>query len=360
MGIQCPGRLLRASMVARLVLAGAILSPAFVVAQPQASGGPTTEARKTYAIPAGALEDVLNRFAREAGALISVNAALVKGLQSPGLSGNYSVGAGLEQLLATHALRAQRNPEGIYVVQSAPPAPLLRSGGGTTASRPPAATTPAPPPASQGDAPVLPTVVVTATQDRKEQAYETPAAVSVITREDIDRTGPRHASEILQSTPGVFTTTNEQNPSVNVDIRGLKDFGRVNMSIDGMRQNYQRSGHQQRNGEMFLDTEFLSGVQIDKGATAGQGSLGTLGGVANFQTIEPEDVWLPGKTIGLRVRGATGVGGLANGQNFTGSAAFALRAGEDLDLLMATAGRRSGEYEPGRRGYAFNLNDQLN
>ena len=66
-----------------------------------------------------------------------------------------------------------------------------------------------------------------------------------------------------------YTAVNQRDQGLSVNIRGIQDYGRVNMSIDGMRQNYQQSGHQQRNGTLYVDPEMVSSVEIDKGAQSG-------------------------------------------------------------------------------------------
>lgn len=61
------------------------------------SGGGTGAA---YAIPAGQLGDVLNRFAREAGITLSATPAQTGGYSSQGLRGSFTVQQGLARLLA--------------------------------------------------------------------------------------------------------------------------------------------------------------------------------------------------------------------------------------------------------------------
>lgn len=69
-------------------------------------------ARKSYDIPAGALETVLTRFGREAGILLSFPADLAAGLRSQGLSGAYSVQEALPLLLQGTGLTAVAQPGG--------------------------------------------------------------------------------------------------------------------------------------------------------------------------------------------------------------------------------------------------------
>lgn len=183
--------------------------------------------------------------------------------------------------------------------------------------------------------------------------YQTPRSVSVVSREQIDRHPPRHAADMLQDTAGVYTSTSYQEPGLSVNIRGVQDYGRVNMSIDGARQNFQQSGHQQRNGEVFVDPELLSGIEISKGPNSGMGGAGVIGGTANFRTLDINDIVKPERDEGVRLRGSTGLGGYANGNHFAGSLAAGLRASEKIELLAAFSRKRMGEYSPGSRGDSY-------
>ncbi len=92
-------------------------------------------------------------------------------------------------------------------------------------------------------------------------------------------------------------------PSVN--IRGLQDFGRVAVVVDGARQNYQRSGHN-ANGSFFLDPELIGGIDVVRGPTANIYGSGAIGGVASFRTKDIEDVVRPGERWGIDIAGMGG------------------------------------------------------
>ena len=72
----------------------------------------SAEALRTYNIPAGSLDQALNRFASTSGILLSVDATLTEGKRSAGLQGRYAVGAGLERLLAGSGLVAMQSQGG--------------------------------------------------------------------------------------------------------------------------------------------------------------------------------------------------------------------------------------------------------
>ncbi|MDN3518489.1 TonB-dependent hemoglobin/transferrin/lactoferrin family receptor [Aquisalimonas lutea] len=181
------------------------------------------------------------------------------------------------------------------------------------------------------------------------EGYGRARSVSTLTRDEIDRRPPRHAAQMLEEIAGAYSMFSEQDPALSVNIRGMQDFGRVNMMIDGARQNFQISGHQQRNGQMYIDPELLAEVQVDKGPSSGVHGAGAIAGSANFRTIGPYDVILPGNSAGLRLRGTTGLGEYANGTEFIGSAAAAY-ATDSFDVLLARSGQEFGEYEPGDNG----------
>lgn len=201
--------------------------------------------------------------------------------------------------------------------------------------------------APDADALSLGAVEVTGTPG--DWVYEVPRSVEVITREEIDRRPPRHAAEMLEDEAGAYSMVNEQDPGLSVNIRGLQDFGRVNMMIDGARQNFQVSGHQQRNGQMYIDPELLSAVEIDKGPSSGVHGAGAIAGSANFRTIEPDDIILPGKDWGVRARATTGLGEYSNGTDFIGSLAAAYR-NDVFDALVAHSQQHFDEYDPGSHG----------
>lgn len=86
----------------------------------QASGAsPAAEAARSYSIPAGPLEDALNRFGRDSGLLLSFTQDQVRGLRSPGLQGSHTAGSGLEALLRGTGLQAVAQAQGSYVLRKA-------------------------------------------------------------------------------------------------------------------------------------------------------------------------------------------------------------------------------------------------
>ncbi|HMN85295.1 MAG TPA: TonB-dependent receptor plug domain-containing protein, partial [Bauldia sp.] len=102
---------------------------------------------------------------------------------------------------------------------------------------------------------------------------------------------------------GVTTKPVAADPAVAVNIRGLQDFGRVNVLIDGARQNFQKSGHS-ANGSFYFDPEMLQTVDVTRGPVSSVYGSGAIGGVASFTTIDADSLLDPGETIAARFKAA--------------------------------------------------------
>lgn len=76
-----------------------------------------TSALRTFEIPAGTLEDTLNRFGRESGILLSFSPEVAAGLRSPGVRGPHTARSGLDALLAGTGVQAVLQPNGTYQVR---------------------------------------------------------------------------------------------------------------------------------------------------------------------------------------------------------------------------------------------------
>lgn len=119
-----------------------------------------------------------------------------------------------------------------------PPSPRLLGAAvllATTALHAPAAMaqTAAPQPATE-----LGEVVVTAA-GREQQVKDAPASISVITREDLERSPYRQLTDALLDVPGVTVTPGEGN-SRDISIRGLGSAYTL-ILVDGKRLNSRES-----------------------------------------------------------------------------------------------------------------------
>ncbi|PFG21471.1 iron complex outermembrane receptor protein [Pseudomonas lurida] len=80
----------------------------------------TEQIHQRFDLPAGALSDVLNQFARQAGITLSSTPAQTQGRASPGLQGDYSAEQGLNHLLGGSGLQAVSADGVSFVLQALP------------------------------------------------------------------------------------------------------------------------------------------------------------------------------------------------------------------------------------------------
>ena len=158
-----------------------------------------------------------------------------------------------------------------------------------------------PPPAQVAQSAAPTGVAPKGFQGTPDWVYTTPASVSVLSREVIEQRAPRNTSDLFQDMSGVFTATDRQNPGMTVNIRGLQEQGRVNVMIDGARQNFQQAGHNAVSS-VYFDPELIGGAVVEKGPTSTVGGAGVIGGVVSLRTLEADDILLPGRNYGSRSR----------------------------------------------------------
>lgn len=187
----------------------------------------------------------------------------------------------------------------------------------------------------------LDVITVVATKN-EERAIDALAPASGITLEQIQRLQPNRLQDIFVATPGVSFQDRGDDPSTAINIRGLQDFGRVGVVVDGARQNYQRSGHNAQ-GSFFLDPELIGGVDVVRGPSANVYGSGAIGGVVSFRTKDIEDVLRAGERWGVDMTGSYG----SNNARGLGSIFGGVRVDPTVDVFGGALYRTQGNYKDG-------------
>ena len=158
--------------------------------------------------------------------------------------------------------------------------------------------------------------------DRKaaNDPYDKAGPSSTVTADQIDLQSGQETDDLLRGVPGTSTANNPQNPGVAVNIRGFEGSGRVNMMIDGVRQNFRFTGHEAQ-GLTYVDPAFLAGIDITRGAVTGIGG-GALAGSVNFQTYNVDDLIQGDKSYGGIVSATTGDNGMGWSESAVGAYRF--------------------------------------
>lgn len=108
--------------------------------------------------------------------------------------------------------------------------------------------------------------------------------VDEVDEEEMENANVSSLDDVLRLTPAATTSRGPRTASEAPQVRGL-DKGKISVSIDGMRQNFQE-GH---NSMMAMDVETLKTVNIfTSGADFAQSA--SLGGGVVFKTLDPEDL----------------------------------------------------------------------
>ena len=207
------------------------------------------------------------------------------------------------------------------------------------AAAPKPATKPAPAPVVQPQPPVDPQTA--REQAQQDAPYQTPAAVSTATKSDINTFGQIDTGDVLRAMPGTYTRESPNNPGVAVNIRGLEGSGRVNMMIDGVRQNFRFTGHEAQ-GFAYVDPALLAGIDVARGAVSTAGGAGALAGAANLRTIGVDDILLPGRSHGV----LSAINWGSNQVGWQEMGAAAMRVGP-VAVAGAISHREPGNYKNG-------------
>jgi outer membrane receptor for ferrienterochelin and colicins len=167
---------------------------------------------------------------------------------------------------------------------------------------------------------------VYAASKRDQMITEAPATVTVVTSDDVKKFGYRTLSDVLNSVPG-FYVTSDRNYSY-IGVRGInrpEDFGgRILIMVDGQRIN-EPIYDQAFNGHEFpVDVDLIDHVEVIQGPGSSLYGNNAAFSVINVVTRE-------GKALnGLEVSGSAG-----SYEAFSGRMSYGKRFESGLDLLLS-------------------------
>ena len=342
----------RAALLATTVVAVSISMPAFAqtaanTANGQRAGG-EQGATRPFNIPAQSLSSVVGAFGRQSGLQVTLATPSAGNVRTNAVTGSFTVREALSRLLAGTGVNFRIAGNGrTVVIGTGQTAADLSGVEGTT---------------------VLEAITVTGKTGRNSIAgtgyqgtpdwvYETPASVSVVSREAIQSAGVRNTRDVFNRVSGVYAGEgNGSFPTVSPNVRGLQESGRVVVSIDGARQNAQRgfstggaSIYSANNGQAYVDTAFIRAVEVEKMTNATSGNAGSLGGKVEFRTIRAADIIPEGANKGGEVNISRGT----NGYDFQGSVLAAVREPDGpLSFVAGYSRTIMDEYKIGTKGEA--------
>lgn len=316
----------------------------------QQSGAPNGV--RTFNIAAQPLRSGISQFNRQSGVQVSqASGSVSTAVRTNAVSGQFTPQEALRRMLSGTGVPYRFISSGSAVigsVDSAGAAGGAQSFSGVTGE----------------DVTILDPIVITADQGAASGAgfqgtpdwvYETPTAVSVISREAIQNAaGARDARDLLDNVAGAYVNNSSANsPAISPNIRGVQDMGRVVVSIDGARHNANRTmspgGDEYIGsaGKAFVDPAFIRSVEVDRSTGSKAGLAGSLAGAVTFRTVSADDLIQSGQDWGLETNTTFGT----NNQHLSGSVLGAARIANTPFSIVGGASRQDlGDYKTGKHG----------
>lgn len=271
------------------MLSAALLGSTCAMAATVSTGVHAQAAKQVaFNIPAGSLSGALATFGRQAGLQVTYLPELASAKRAPAISGALTPDQALSRLLAGTGIS-------------------YRFSGTTTVALSGARVASVQAPIDADGTTVLDTITVTSGAGVSAEAtpYQTAAPTSYISGETIERFRGSSPADIFRGTPGVMSGEARNGAgAVDVNIRGMQGFGRVNTTVDGAENGitvYQ--GYQGVSNRTYIDPDLIAGIDIRKGSDAG--SKGIAGSVA-IRTLGADDIVKPGETWGIRIKSEYG------------------------------------------------------
>lgn len=245
----------------QMAAAVALLAGPGIVTVPPAVAQETAE--QVFDIPAGPLGAAVARLGQQAGLIITVDPDLVRGKQTPGLSGRFTPALALERLLVGTGLRAQVGQGGTYSLSPLPAS--VRPAGRV----PDAATH-------------LPEIVVV--------GVLTDVAID---QKEIEMRQAADLSDLFRQVPSV-SVGGSVGIAQKIYVRGLED-SLLNVTVDGAPQHGTLFHHV---GRVSIEPELLKSVEVQAGAGEATAGFGAIGGAIRFRTKDADDLLAADRNMG--------------------------------------------------------------
>lgn len=268
----------RQTLFAGLLVGGPLM---LTVATAQAQIA-TSEQTRSYALPAGNLDQVLNRFASEAGILLSVDSRLTSGKQSPGLDGSYLIDEALVQLLSGTGLAFRLENNSVLLISTG--TSDIRAGS-----------------LNLGESVIVGQGMGQATENSNSYTTwltsvgsktpmslrQTPQSISIISQQMMADQQLTDINDTLRMTPGI-TVQNSTYRTFDILSRGFKV---ENFQLDGAAPMALGSSLGSFYSSNVYDMAEFDHIEVLRGASALFGGTGDPGGIVNMVRKRPMDTY---------------------------------------------------------------------
>lgn len=240
----------------------------------------------TFNISSGSLSSALAEFGRQSGIQVSYPPEYAAGKQTAGVSGTATPGQALARLLQGSGLAYSFTSSGTVTISDRISAAVA--------------------PVDDDGSLILDTIQVTSKvgDNPADAPYQTAGSSAYISGEQIERFRGTSVGDFISGVPGVMNGDSRNSGAVDVNIRGMQGQGRVPVIVDGAsNETTVYRGYNGSNSRTYIDPDFIGSVSIEKGPSMGADATGATGGVVRMSTIGVDDILLPGKSFGVRLKG---------------------------------------------------------
>ena len=131
---------------------------------------------------------------------------------------------------------------------------------------------------------------------KAEQQQEESPNIRKVDVARLQKTMAKGLREVFVTEPSVQVGSGSRNGQ-KIMLRGVEDLN-LNIQIDGARQGANTFHHQ---GRVQVDPYLYKQISVDTGPAAADAGPGALGGSVRFETVDAQDLLLPGRTTGARL-----------------------------------------------------------
>lgn len=122
---------------------------------------------------------------------------------------------------------------------------------------------------------------------------------STLTQKDIDRRQPANVPSLLATLPGVSMTGSPKPGGQSINIWGMGDAEDVPLTLNGA----PKSGFERyQQGTIFIEPELIKSIEVEKGPHSPFTGNGGFGGTVNMVTKDAPDLLEPGKDAGAMLK----------------------------------------------------------
>jgi len=178
----------------------------------------------------------------------------------------------------------------------------------------------------------------------EEEAVDALASVSVVNQTELQILQPTSTQDIFFGMPNVVVGVSQDASHVgsSFNIRGLQDFGRVAVILDGARNNFQRNDHG-ATSTAWIEPEMINEVTVVRGPVSNIYGSGAIGGVVVFETKSASDFLKPDERVAGSIKGRYET----NADGWTAAATGAARVSEAFDIIGNVVYREADDYTDG-------------